>query len=298
MTEELLIARPIGPPRPKGWRPPRPRGVARVLYSPGGRFRSAILCQAEKKTFGRDERADMQIADPQLRGAHFDVLFDGISFHVWEVGGTGKLAINGQPGQIGKVPNAGFVVAGQTTIGLWVEGRTPPPPESVPAANAKEVIAALAPFRDAGTLYGVFDSARDPRVLVVLNESVEEHASLYEGGEGAALDDVAPYLVKFSPGSQLLERIVSEGWGKAWGVFARSTISPKDVRRHFRRFLMVRDEVTSERLFFRFYDPRVLRDFLPIATPRQQEELLFGMDAMMLESEDGALQTLTLKAGD
>ncbi|MBL8741382.1 MAG: DUF4123 domain-containing protein [Myxococcales bacterium] len=144
-----------------------------------------------------------------------------------------------------------------------------------------------------GALYAVLDAARAERVLWLLQESIDEHKNLYEGVEGRALDNVAPYLVRFEPGSSLLRRLLLAGWGDAWGVFFRSKDHPKEVRRQLRRFLMVLDDANSERMYFRFYDPRVMREFHAVATNRQRAELLFGMTEMVLEAEDGSPLVLT-----
>jgi hypothetical protein len=267
--------------RPAAARERPRRGIARVLYGPAGRFRAFVFEPGESKRFGRDERADVALRDPELRSPHFELLFDGECFHAWELHGSGGLAIDGRPARFGETRSGGFVAAGHTTIGLFVEAEPTAPPEDERVREALEV---LAPLRDTGSLFGVFDAARAPRIRVLLNESVDEHASLYEGAAAAALDDVAPYLVRFAPDSQLLERVVSEGWGDAWGVFCVSREMTKTVRRHLRRFLMVLDEAQHRWLYFRFYDPRVLRDFLPIATSRQRGEI-FGP----WTREDGAV---------
>src|SRR5262249_7801469 len=112
-------------------------------------------------------------------------------------------------------------------------------------------------------LYGVLDAARDERALVLLRESIDEFCSLYDGPQGHALAAVAPYLVRFSPNSRLLRALLEEGLGGSWGIYAAASAQLVAVRRHFRRFLMVEDETNGKRLYFRFYDPRVLRDFLP-----------------------------------
>ncbi len=270
---------------------PARRGVARILYSPGGRFRRVIFAPGDALRFGRDERADVSVADEELRPSHFELFFDGVCFMARELQGAGRLLLDGRRASVGEVRNGGFVVAGRTTVCVYLEDRTPPA-SSEPAAGGADALATLAPLRDAGDLYGVFDGARDPRLIQLLNESVEEHASLYEGAEAAVLDEFAPYLVRFAKDSRLLERLVTEGWGGAWGIYFVSREAPKDVRRHFRRFLMVLDETSNKKMYFRFYDPRVLREFFPIATPRQQAELVSGLDALMLESESGALVEL------
>lgn len=276
------------------------RGVARVLYSPKQRFQTVVFAPGECKRVGRDERAEVRIADPELRGVHFELLFDGEWFHVWEKSGSGGLAIGGQPAPYGEITDdGGFVVAGETTLLLDIEARGAVAPEGA----AAKALTTLGPLRDHGVLYALVDAARDPRVLTVLRRSVDTHESLYEGAAGAAFDDVAPYLVKLMPDSRLLERLLSEGWGEAWGVFLVSGEPFREVRRHLRRFLMVHELPTMRRLYFRFYDPRVLRDFLPIASRRQRGEL-FGqftresnpveagasvIDALLWESETADL---------
>ena len=50
---------------------------------------------------------------------------------------------------------------------------------------------------------------------------------------------------------------------------------------------MVEPDDSKERMYFRYYDPRVLRDFLPLATTRQRTELFGDISVFVLESEDG-----------
>lgn len=161
------------------------------------------------------------------------------------------------------------------------------------AARALPILEAAA--ADSG-LWAVLDAARSPRILQVLHEAVEEHRSLYEGAEGEALDEVAPRLVRFAPGSRLLAQIVREGWGRRWCIFAEGDVPQKDLRRHLRRFLMVEDDETGERLYFRFYDPGVLREFWPTCSRRQREDLVGPLRAFLVEGAWGEVQRLTAAA--
>jgi hypothetical protein len=53
------------------------------------------------------------------------------------------------------------------------------------------------------------------------------------------------------------------GWGKSWGVFFTSADPFVRVRKHLRFLQYVTDENEKEGvLYFRYYDPRVLRPFL------------------------------------
>jgi hypothetical protein len=58
---------------------------------------------------------------------------------------------------------------------------------------------------------------------------------------------------------------------------------------------MAQDEDTLERLYFRFYDPRVLREFWTVATPRQRDELTAELDSFILEDVEGEPIELSTK---
>jgi hypothetical protein len=61
------------------------------------------------------------------------------------------------------------------------------------------------------------------------------------------------------------------------------------VRKHLRRLLMVKLDDGGRRLYFRFYDPRVLRAFLPTCSVRQDEEMFGDRDihSFLVEGEQG-----------
>lgn len=138
-------------------------------------------------------------------------------------------------------------------------------------------------------LFTILDAARDQGVLELLRQSRVEYQSLYEGAQALVLSEVAPYLVSLSGDFDVLPQLVSTGWGKSWGVFLTSSLPFKTLRRHLRRFLMVDEEQTGGRLYFRFYDPRVLRTFLPTCSPHQKEEFFGEISSFLLESSSGEL---------
>lgn len=142
-------------------------------------------------------------------------------------------------------------------------------------------------------LHAVLDAARTPRILQVLREAVEEHRSLYEGTAGEALDEVAPYLVRLEGGSRLLSQLVAEGWTRRWGIYLEGDVRRRDMRRHLRRFLIVEEDDTRERLYFRYYDPGALRDVWPTCSRRQKDELLGPLRAFLLEGPRGEVLRLS-----
>jgi hypothetical protein len=162
------------------------------------------------------------------------------------------------------------------------------------AARAQPILQSAA----AGSaLHAILDAARTPRILEVLHEAREEHRSLYEGAAGEALDEVAPRLVKLGADARLLAQLAREGWGRRWGIFAEGAVPQRDLRRHLRRFLMVEDDETGERQYFRFYDPGVLRAFWPTCSRRQLEELIGPLQAFLVEGERGEVLRLTADGG-
>jgi hypothetical protein len=250
-------------------------------------FRKLVLEPGVALTFGRGDRAKVVVADPAMSPLHFQIWFSGQRLEVRDLESEGGTFVNGEEIPRGLVEHGGFVVAGATTFQLFLESFTPPTDEPPAAARLSMVARARAALGPVGRLYAVMDAARNDRMRQLLNESVDEHHNLYEGLPGRALDDVAPYLVRFVEGSDLVDRLLLGGWGEAWGFFFNSAEHPKEVRRHLRRFLMVKDDETLERLYFRYYDPRVLREFLPTANARQLADLFAGFDRLVYERADG-----------
>jgi hypothetical protein len=112
--------------------------------------------------------------------------------------------------------------------------------------------------------YAVIDAAQDSTTPQRAREANLRVQSLYEGKLGARLDDVAPHLTTFEPDGEFAGWLC-DNWGGNHGIVFQSKATFEDLRKHFRRFLMVQDG-TGKRFRFRFYDPRVLRAFLPVCT--------------------------------
>ncbi len=97
---------------------------------------------------------------------------------------------------------------------------------------------------------------------------------LYRGEIEPDLAWVAPYLVRLEPDSVFTRFVFGSGWGRNWGIFVITQAEFDDVRRHFRRFLMVHSS-DGKPLYFRYYDPRVMREFFPVADA-DQIQTMFG----------------------
>ena len=142
--------------------------------------------------------------------------------------------------------------------------------------------------KDFQPLYALLDASREPSVLKVILESKEEHQSLYEGAQGAQLAHFAPYLIRIPPNSALVDTLVHQAWSKSWGVFLTSDKPLKDLRTHFRHFLTVKLP-DGQQVYFRYYDPRVLRLFLPTCLPEETTQFFGPVKQFLIEAEDPAL---------
>jgi hypothetical protein len=136
--------------------------------------------------------------------------------------------------------------------------------------------------------YLLLDAARMGEQMDIARRENKTHDSLYRGGKEAKLSSVAPYIFQYSHGKPFGNWFLHQGWGDSWGIMIRSTWPMIELHKHFRKFLMVTTE-EGKQLYFRFYDPRVLRLFLPTCTPGQLIEL-FGqlIEYIILEDEDPA----------
>lgn len=118
-------------------------------------------------------------------------------------------------------------------------------------------------------MWMLVDAARDPRIYGLLLECFySDHTCLFAGPLAPELVVAAPYLVQLSYDHQKTRKFIRQAWDNSWGVFVRSDARLETLRRHFRTFLLVRDE-SGRRMMFRYYDPRVLRIYLPTCRPEE-----------------------------
>lgn len=139
----------------------------------------------------------------------------------------------------------------------------------------RQIELALWPQGDAtpGSLWAVLDCARNRRIYRELQVSKLDYQCLYGGHIPTELKVVAPHMVELSPRYQFTKTVLERSWGNAWGVFVRINDATK-LRHHLRKLLTVQAE-DRRKFLFRFYDPRVLRTFLPTCRPDELQQV-FG----------------------
>ena len=140
----------------------------------------------------------------------------------------------------------------------------------------------------ATALYAIVDPASEPALYEhAARLEPASAACLFEGRIAPQLKQVSPHLVELAPGDPLSALWQREGWGKAWGIFLTSSLGLMQVRRRLRHFTQARLPSGEGPVLFRFWDPRVLRVYMPLVEPDQAAEWFKGIESFTAESEDG-----------
>ncbi len=136
--------------------------------------------------------------------------------------------------------------------------------------------------------YVILDAARNKEIYPALLQSKTDYHCLYAGRLSPALKAAAPYLVLLRKDHPFTPWLIEQAWGNSWGIFLQSSADLEKMRRHFRRFLNVKDH-RGKILYFRYYDPRVLRVFLPTCDYDQLHTMFSPISHYFVESEDPSI---------
>lgn len=157
----------------------------------------------------------------------------------------------------------------------------------MPDATYAQILDALWPPGLSGrvAVFAILDGAQDERIYAAVKGTFLPKDCLYSGDLPWQLQMTAPYLVQLDKEDRFTRYVINSGWGKHWASFLRTETGIKQLRRHLREFLRVRDEA-GKRLIFRYYDPRVLRAYLPTCWPAELDTFFGPISAFITEGEE------------
>jgi hypothetical protein len=191
-------------------------------------------------------------------------------------------------------------VSPERTARMYAPGFEPKPREqSAPLSGERKRVEHILTHQ-AAPVFAVLDAARDTGIPSLLQSSSHlRYQPLFEGEIAGRLSTHAPVLVDLGPagsssvgaGAQgFLEAILRSGWGRNWGVWLTSASPFEDLLAHLRGFLFARTP-DQQPLYFRLYDPRILRAFLPACEPQELSAVFGPVVSYLGESEraDGFL---------
>ncbi|MDD2735376.1 MAG: DUF4123 domain-containing protein [Desulfuromonadaceae bacterium] len=134
-------------------------------------------------------------------------------------------------------------------------------------------------------VFAILDGASVPSLIPNLATFEPEYICLYRGELEPDMAEVAPYLVILERESDFTKWLLSNGWGEHWGIFGVTQADLPTLRKHFRKFLMVYDE-SGKSLYFRYYDPRVLRVYLPTCNAGELKTVFGPVLSYLVEDEE------------
>jgi hypothetical protein len=136
-------------------------------------------------------------------------------------------------------------------------------------------------------IYAILDGASVPGLLQKFADEEPPHECLYAGDLKPDMQEVTPYVVKLDSESPFTEWVLDRGWGQHWGIFLESGADLAALRRHLRSFLTVHDP-NGKPMLFRYYDPRVMRVYLPTCNAEELKAVFGPVQSYMMEDESGA----------
>lgn len=152
------------------------------------------------------------------------------------------------------------------------------------AEALRQLERAVWPAQSGRHAWMILDAARDTRIFPLLLECHLDYSCLYSGTLPPLLSMAAPYLVHLEYEYRDTRRFLRNAWGNHWGILLDCYEGMKIVRRHLRELLIVRDPA-GQQMLFRYYDPRVLRTYLPTCTSSELRTVFGPVQRFWLEDE-------------
>ncbi len=138
------------------------------------------------------------------------------------------------------------------------------------------------------SVYSVLDAGADPSILPMIQQCGLFFECLFAGNLPQELAAAAPYVVKLKKDADFTHQLIDAGWSKNWGIFltAPPGTGIKDIRKHLRKCLLVRGP-EDQKLFFRYYDPRIMRTYLPTCDQKDRDFLFDPIIKFVMEGSSG-----------
>jgi len=124
----------------------------------------------------------------------------------------------------------------------------------------------------------------------------KRHLCLYKGKAEERLHTVAPWLFTYPRPSVFADWYLANSGQQHWGIILETPKDFKTVYLHLKKFLIVKTE-EGKKLYFRFYDPRVLPSFLETSDEAQLRAFFGPIDKYILESAKGEILEYTFIDG-
>lgn len=141
-------------------------------------------------------------------------------------------------------------------------------------------------FGEVANVFAIFDGASVQDLPQLLYEKKPPHYCLFRGRLEPDMAEVAPYLVGLIEGTPFTDWALDQKPGSHMGIFLQTRSSMIEMRRHTRLLVRVHDE-SGKPMIFRYYDPRVLHQYLPTCNTGELKTFFGAVDTFIAETDDG-----------
>ena len=135
-------------------------------------------------------------------------------------------------------------------------------------------------------LYAVVDAAKDYRLAIASRDLLGEPLRPLFIKAPRHMERVGPYMARIQCGNRYPDymKIWADRIGDNAGILLLSSSWPQAVRSHLRSIFKVYDE-QGTMFYFRFYDPRVIRTYLPTCTAKECRQFFGPVRSYLVEGE-------------
>jgi hypothetical protein len=146
--------------------------------------------------------------------------------------------------------------------------------------------------------FAIIDAARESSIPFFLDGLKANYQNLLKDDDLKGLEKAAPYLVELNSNSGTDKWFVEKLYGDSVGFAFKSNYSLGELGNFWSRKVRQESANTKESGYFRFYDPRVLRDYLSILDAEDEtKNFLEVIDTLIVESMD-ATESIVYKRND
>ena len=140
-------------------------------------------------------------------------------------------------------------------------------------------------------IWMVIDTSRDSRIYPAVTFSGLRHECLFAGELSVPLQRTAPYLVQLEVDDRATIRMIEDGFLQSWGTFYKADVGIKTMRKHLRTLLRVQGP-DAKYMLFRYWDPRVLRVYLPTCLPDELHRFFGPIEQIWVEDRPAGARIL------
>lgn len=129
--------------------------------------------------------------------------------------------------------------------------------------------------------YAVIDLAAAPDLSkIVMGRLSQDAQPLFAPTLDVDILSVGPWITNVARIPELEPAIDAQYSSAPWGYFVETTVDIVSLRRAFRRYNYVKIPDREAPVLFRYWDPRVMRSFLSVATKEQFTVLFEFIDRL------------------